>query len=74
MREYDSKALYLSWEKPKKDGENQKNRQITAEEYQNYIVQLEQEIERIKISRSYKIAQILSEIWSKFNFLRRIRG
>lgn len=74
MREYDSKALYLSWEKPKKDGENQKTRQITAEEYQNYIVQLEQEIERIKISRSYKIAQILSKIWSKFNFLRRIRG
>ena len=71
---YNSKLVYYSWQKPKQGCNTETSRQISPEEYESYIVQLEQEVKHIKTSRSYKIAQLLSKIWSKFDFLNRIRG
>lgn len=59
---YDAKQIYDAW-----DGKilGKEERVISAQEYQNYILSLEQNIQQIYTSRSYKLATKISKVWSR---------
>lgn len=59
---YDAKQIYDAW-----DGKmtGKEERVISEQEYQNYILSLEQNIQQIYTSRSYKLATKISKVWSR---------
>lgn len=59
--DYDVKQIYYAWGGRIKREEQK--RIISEEEYQNYIVKLEQEIRQLYTSRSYKLARRMSRVW-----------
>ena len=62
MGGYDTQQIYQAWQEKTVAGEN--SRTISAEEYQAYIIKLEQDIENIKESRTYKLARKIAHVWT----------
>lgn len=70
LQDYDAKQLYYAWQE-RFANEDKQERVISEEEYQRYILKLEQEIYQLYASRSYKLAQKISKIWSRLRGRRR---
>lgn len=69
-REYDARQLYYAWQE-RIVVDNQQGRVISEEEYHRYIMKLEQEINQLYASRSYKLARKISDIWFRLRGRRR---
>lgn len=58
---YESEFIFNSWLQPKEELPHS----INEEEYQRYILSLEEELQNIKGSRSYTLAKAISKIWGR---------
>lgn len=65
---YDTRRIFNAYIPETHDSPKQPPRGISPEEYENYIVQLENEIRNIRDSRSFRLALKISRIWNRIRY------